>query len=45
MNCIEGYEKNSTLSGDYACEADGKWSGENIVCTPKECGSPPQVEF
>ena len=45
MNCIEGYEKNSALSGSYACEADGKWSGEKIVCTPKECGSPPQVEF
>ena len=43
MNCIEGYEKNNALSGSYACEADGKWHGEKIVCIPKDCGSPPKV--
>ena len=45
MNCIEGYEKNNALSGSYACEADGKWHGEKIVCIPKDCGSPPKVKY
>lgn len=45
MNCNEGYEKNNALSGSYACEADGKWSGEKMVCIPRDCGPPPQVKF
>ena len=44
MNCVEGYEKNNVSSGSYACEADGKWSGEKTVCIPKDCGAPSQVK-
>lgn len=45
VNCIEGYEKDNASSGSYACEADGKWSGEKTVCVPKDCGAPRQVIF
>ena len=45
VNCIEGHKKNNASSGSYACEADGKWSGEKMVCIPKDCGAPPQVKF
>lgn len=43
VNCIEGYEKKNALTGSYACEDDGKWSGAETSCTPKDCGAPHQV--
>ena len=43
MNCLEGYEKKGASSGSYACEDDGKWSGEETNCIPKDCGAPHQV--
>ncbi|PFX20514.1 Thrombospondin-3b [Stylophora pistillata] len=38
IHCLEGYEKENLPSGIYSCEENGKWSGEDTNCLPKDCG-------
>ena len=39
MHCLEGHEKKDASSGNYMCEANGKWSGEETICVLKDCGA------
>ena len=41
--CIEGYEKESALTGSFECEENGEWNGERTACIRKDCGSLNQV--
>lgn len=41
--CIEGYEKENALIGNFECEENGEWNGERTTCIRKDCGSLDQV--
>jgi len=36
--CIEGYEKENKLIGNFKCEENGEWNGKRTTCIRKDCG-------
>ncbi|XP_015754762.1 PREDICTED: uncharacterized protein LOC107334344 [Acropora digitifera] len=43
VTCVEGFERKNILAGKFFCLDNGRWIGEETVCTPIDCGSPPNV--